>query len=162
MASRYKFSEEEIKEIEQARKKNKDKRAETESIGTACKRSRCQWSIKSNRFSCQFSNPAGCEIQRSRPWSNIRQSLRWKPPQYEHSGGSSHSGAFSGTRWKRGNGWGQWDCKGISGSSRPSGQQRTNLLRSASAWMAEDNASEQTPQKASEEEIAASKKLTPQ
>lgn len=35
MASRYKFSEEEIREIEQARKDNKDKRAEARLKGTS-------------------------------------------------------------------------------------------------------------------------------
>ena len=79
MAFRYKFGEEEIKETEQARKKNKDKRAEARMKALELRAKGAEARLSRFRNSCKFSpcdHNAGAADQR-----HVHSPNTFRPPE---------------------------------------------------------------------------------
>ena len=129
MASRYQFSDEEIKAIEQARRENKDKRAEArlKALELRAKGAGSKDVAEATGFCSAYVSQLVAKYR-----SNGLEAISGN----HYGGNHRNSGSFQSTRGKGRAGRNQRNRESISKCSRPSSQQWSNILCSASSWMA--------------------------
>ena len=147
MSCRYKFSEEEIKAIEQRRKGNKDKRAEgrLKALELRAKGAKAKEVAKATGFHAAYVTQLVAKYR-----ENGLDAISGN-----HYGGNHRNmsveeasilAPFKERAEKRRTGGDQRDSESISKCRRASSQQRTDLFCTAPAWMAQSNAPKQAPQ----------------
>ena len=148
MASRYKFSEEEIKTIEQRRKGNKNKRTEArlKALELRAKGANAKEVAEATGFHAAYVTQLVAKYRKYglEAMSGNHYGGNHRNNECRRRSGYSCPLQGASRSWRAGGN--QWDSKSISKCCRSSNQQRTDLFCAAPTWMAQSNAPEQTPQ----------------